>query len=120
MHNTIILIITRKSFNHLSTDAGTHSTHSTTSVSSGTGADTLQYPSDANANYSNHSNHSNHTRIGVVELCQDGPDDPALQELLQEYELQLNTVALFFLKKGFAHVSILDGGFHKALQYVKC
>ena len=55
-----------------------------------------------------------------MELCQDGPDDPALQELLQEYELQLNTVALFFLKKGFAHVSILDGGFHKALQYVKC
>jgi len=44
-------------------------------------------------------------------------DEPALVELLSEYRQQLSTIAMFFLKKSFKHISILDGGF---LGVVEC
>ena len=42
-----------------------------------------------------------------------------IESLLREYRLKLNAIALFFLKRSFLHVSILDGGFITAVRALK-
>lgn len=41
-----------------------------------------------------------------------------LEEAMSEYHASLTSVVVFFLKKGFRHVSILDGGFMAAARYL--
>jgi hypothetical protein len=41
-----------------------------------------------------------------------------LPALLHQYRVNLNTIAMFFLKRHFQHVSILEGGFVRAGEYV--
>ena len=44
--------------------------------------------------------------------------DPALVELLGDYRRQLASIATFFMRRSFKHVSVLDGGFCGALKFL--
>ena len=46
-------------------------------------------------------------------------DKDSLASIIQEDTARLNSVAMFFLKKSFKHVSILDGGFVSAVRYLR-
>ena len=70
-----------------------------------------------NSNNSASSGSSGNIKYGLNNEQQFHEDEPALAELLTEYRLQLTTIAMFFLKKSFKHISILDGGF---LSVVEC
>ena len=50
---------------------------------------------------------------------QESESELQLESLLREYRLKLNAIALFFLKRSFVHVSILDGGFLQAVRDLK-
>jgi len=63
------------------------------------------YSSESAGNFKHDLNNIEHSER------QSHEDEPALAELLTEYRQQLSTIAMFFLKKSFKHVSILDGGF---------
>jgi hypothetical protein len=49
----------------------------------------------------------------------DAESEIQLESLLREYRIKLNTIAMFFLKRAFMHVSILDGGFIEAVRELK-
>ena len=46
-------------------------------------------------------------------------DKDSLANVIREDYARLNSVAMFFLKKSFKHVSILDGGFVAAVRYLR-
>ena len=52
---------------------------------------------------------SQHARAGTA----------ALERELADSHARLNAVSMFFLKRGFRHVSILDGGFMAAVRFLK-
>ena len=43
---------------------------------------------------------------------------PSLAQAIAEHDASLSAVALFFQKKNFPHVSILEGGFFAAAKYL--
>jgi len=61
--------------------------------------------------------------IGVgeeyVRKVNSNKDKDSIQKSLAEYRARLNAVAMFFMKKSFNHVSILDGGFINAAKYLR-
>jgi len=42
-----------------------------------------------------------------------------LNQLIEEHDAKLNAVAMYFLKRSFLHISILDGGFLEAARYLQ-
>ena len=62
------------------------------------------------------TSNSNSQIVDDYEASERTDDEPALCEILAEYRLQLNTIAMFFIKRSFPSVSIVDGGMYGALE----